>query len=79
MTDYYLGIINDYEEIKKIIDNRLDDIETDDWRKELQDILSDFLSSKEDLYEHAIEMAQKDAEEERAYMQNEYQRSQGIF
>lgn len=79
MTDYYLGIINDYEEIKKLIDNRLDDIETNDWRKELQDILRDFLSSKEDLYEYAIEMAQKDAEEERAYMQNEYQRSQGIF
>ena len=79
MTDYYLGIINDYEEIKKIIDNRLDDIETNDWRKELQDILRDFLSSKEDLYEYAIEMAQKDAKEERAYMQNEYQRSQGIF
>ena len=35
--------------------------------------------SKEDLYEYAIEMAQKDAKEERAYMQNEYQRSQGIF
>lgn len=46
MIDYYLGIINDYEEIKKLIDNRLDDIETDDWRKELQDILSDFYQAR---------------------------------
>ena len=79
MTDYYLGIINDYEEIKKLVDYHLDDIVTNDWRKELQDILRDFLSSKEDLYNHAIEMAQKDAEEERAYMQSEYRKSQGIF
>lgn len=79
MIDYYLGIINDYEEIKKLVDYHLDDIVTNDWRKELQDILRDFLSSKEDLYDHAIEMAQKDAEEERAYMQNEYRKSQGIF
>ena len=79
MIDYYLGIISDYEEIEKLVNYRLDDIETDDWRKELQDILRDFLSSKESLYEHALEMAQKDADEERAYMQSEYQKSQGIF
>lgn len=79
MIDYYLGIINDYEEIESLINNRLDDIETDDWRNELKDILKEFLSDKEGLYNRAIEMAQKDAEEERAYMENEYRKSQGIF
>ena len=75
-AEYAEDFVEDYENITSKLENLIEETNVDWLKKEIHETLSDFYTQHHEEYEEQLEICNKIANDEKAYLNSEYERTQ---